>query len=172
VGNFFTVDLDRIRAEALKLAWVDQVTVRRIWPGTLNMWVEEQKPLARWGGNQLVNDRGGVFTPEAESIKKDLPWLEGPTEHAVEVVNQFKQLGGRFASLGLVITKLAMDGRGSWTIDLVQGIELKLGNKNTAGRIERFVQLYPRLEQNEKHKIKRVDMRYANGVAVLWGDAS
>jgi cell division protein FtsQ len=90
----------------------------------------------------------------------------------VEVVSQFKQLGDRFTALGLVIAKLAMDGRGAWTIDLVQGIELKLGNKNTAGRIERFVQLYPRLEQNEKHKIKRVDMRYANGVAVLWGDAS
>lgn len=172
VGNFFTIDLDRIRAEALKLAWVDQVTVRRIWPGTLNMWVEEQHPLARWGGQQLVNDRGDVFTPASKTINKDLPWLEGPIEHAVEVVNQFKQIGGRFAPLNLVIARLAMDGRGAWTIDLVQGMELKLGNKNTAGRIERFVQLYPRLEQNAKSKIQRVDMRYANGVAVLWGETS
>ncbi|MDF1528912.1 MAG: cell division protein FtsQ/DivIB [Sedimenticola sp.] len=172
VGNFFTVDLDRVRAEALKLAWVDQVTVRRIWPGTLNMWVEEQKPLARWGSNQLVNARGAVFTPEAASLKSDLPWLDGPEEQAVEVVERFKQMGSRLAPLDLAIARIVMDGRGAWTVEFTQGVELKLGNKDTEGRVTRFVQLYPRLEQNDVRKVKRVDMRYANGVAVLWGEAS
>ena len=172
VGNFFTVDLDRIRAEALKLAWVDQVTVRRIWPGTLNMWVEEQKPLARWGSNQLVNARGGVFTPEAASLKSDLPRLDGPEGQAEEVVGRFKQMGSRLAPLNLSIARIVMDGRGAWTVEFTQGVELKLGNKDTEGRVTRFVRLYPRLEQNDVRKVKRIDMRYANGVAVLWGEAS
>ena len=46
------------------------------------MQVEEQQPLARWGARQLVNGRGGVFTPEPESIKAELPSLEGPAESA------------------------------------------------------------------------------------------
>ena len=44
-GNFFTVDLDGIREAALDLAWVNQVTVRRIWPDTLKMTVQEEIPL-------------------------------------------------------------------------------------------------------------------------------
>ena len=65
-----------------------------------------------------------------------------------------------------------MDGRGAWTVEFTQGVELKLGNKDTEGRVTRFVRLYPRLEQNDVRKVKRIDMRYANGVAVLWGEAS
>ena len=171
-GNFFTVDLERVRRAALKLAWVDQVTVRRIWPGTLNMYVEEQVPLARWGKSQLINARGGVFTPDAKSLKGELPWLDGPEAHAVEVVERYRQMGRQLASLGLVINRIALDNRGAWSINFAQGIELKLGSKNADGRMERFALLYPRLNQNETRKIKRVDMRYANGMAVLWGEAS
>ncbi|MCW8944804.1 MAG: cell division protein FtsQ/DivIB [Sedimenticola sp.] len=171
-GNFFTVDLDRVRNEALKLAWVDQVTVRRIWPGTLNMWVEEQKPLARWGKDQLVNARGGVFKPEANSIKSGLPLLDGPEELAADVVEHYKLMGNQLAPLDLIINRIVMDDRGAWTVDFTQGIELKLGNKDTQRRVDRFAQLYPRLKQEATQRIKRVDMRYANGVAVLWGETS
>jgi len=53
-----------------------------------------------------------------------------------------------------------------------QGMELKLGHTDTEARVDRFVRLYPKLEQADKRRVKRVDMRYANGVAVLWGEAS
>lgn len=172
VGNFFTVDLDRVREAALQLAWVDQVTVRRIWPGTLNMWVEEQRPLARWGEAQLVNGRGGVFTPESATLVGDLPRLVGPEGRAAEIVARYQRMGRRFAGLQLDIERLAMDGRGAWTVGFRQGVELKLGHADTEARVERFVRLYPRLQQAEKRRVKRVDMRYANGVAVLWGEAT
>ncbi|PLX62034.1 cell division protein FtsQ/DivIB [Sedimenticola selenatireducens] len=171
-GNFFTVDLDAVRAAALKLAWVDQVTVRRIWPDTLNMWVEEQQQLARWGDSQLVNGRGGVFTPESEALKTELPSLAGPADSATEIVARYQRMGSRFAALKLDIDRLVMDGRGAWTVGFKQGMELKLGHTDTEARVDRFVRLYPMLEQAEKRRVKRVDMRYANGVAVLWGEAS
>jgi len=171
-GNFFTVDLDAVRAAALKLDWVDQVTVRRIWPDTLNMWVEEQQPVARWGDSRLVNGRGGVFTPEPEALKTELPSLVGPDDSAAEMVARYQRMSRRFIALKLDITRLVRDGRGAWTVGFKQGMELKLGHTDTEARVDRFVQLYPRLEQAEKRRVKRVDMRYANGVAVLWGEAS
>lgn len=171
-GNFFTVDLDVVRAAALKLPWVDQVTVRRIWPDTLNMWVEEQQPIARWGDKQLVNDRGDLFTPEPEALKVPLPRLSGPDDSAVEMVSRYQRMNRRFAALKLEIDRLIRDRRGAWTVGFKQGVELKLGHSETEARVERFVRLYPRLEQVEKRRVKRVDMRYANGVAVLWEEAS
>lgn len=171
-GNFFTVDLDAVRAAALKLPWVDQVTVRRIWPDTLNMWVEEQQPVARWGDSRLVNGRGDLFTPEPEALDAELPRLTGPDDSAVEMVARYQRMTSRFVALKLDIAHLARDGRGAWTVGFKQGVELKLGHSDTEARVERFVQIYPRLEQVEEHRVKRVDMRYANGVAVLWGEAS
>lgn len=171
-GNFFTVDLDAVRAAALKLPWVDQVTVRRIWPDTLHMWVEEQQPVARWGDKQLVNGRGELFTPESGLPKTGLPRLAGPDDSAVEVVARYQRMHRRFAALKLEIERLVRDGRGAWTVGFRQGVELKLGHSDTEARVERFVRLYPRLEQVEKRRVKRIDMRYANGVAVLWEEAS
>lgn len=171
-GNFFTVDLEVVRAAALRLPWVDQVTVRRIWPDTLNMWVAEQQPLARWGDQQLVNGRGGVFTPEPGALKAELPSLSGPDGQAPEMVARYQRMARRFAALALEIDRLAMDDRGAWTVGFRQGVELKLGHADTEARVERFVRLYPRLEQDELRRVKRVDMRYANGVAVLWGEPS
>lgn len=170
-GNFFTVDLDRVRASALKLAWVDQVTVRRIWPGTLSMWVVEQEPLAHWGKTELVNARGDIFSPGQAVPGAELPRLEGPQERAVEVVTRYRELNSRLAMLDLQVEWLKMDRRGAWSIRFGSGVELKLGHADTALRIERFVRLYPRLAQAETRKIKRVDMRHANGMAVLWEEA-
>ena len=65
-GNFFTVDVAGIRAAAHRPPWVDEVSVRRVWPATLQMQVVEQVPLARWGESGLINGRGEVFRPPAE----------------------------------------------------------------------------------------------------------
>lgn len=170
-GNFFTVDLEQVRAAALKLAWVDQVTVRRIWPGTLSMWVVEQQPLAHWGQEELVNAAGHIFAPEHAALGSELPRLEGPRERAVEVVERYRQMNGRLVALGLDLRWLKMDRRGAWSIGFADGSELKLGQADTALRIERFIRLYPGLARAENRKVKRVDMRYANGVAVLWDEA-
>ncbi|MFI0376163.1 MAG: cell division protein FtsQ/DivIB, partial [Candidatus Thiodiazotropha sp.] len=48
-GNFFTVDLIRIRNQIEQLPWVKSASVRRIWPDTLAVRVDEQVPLAYWG---------------------------------------------------------------------------------------------------------------------------
>ncbi len=171
-GNFFTVDLESVRDAVRKLAWVDQVTVRRIWPATLSMWVTEQQPLAHWGDKALVNVRGDVFEPGEMELTGMLPQLEGPQERSVEVVEHYRALQQRLEPLQLHIRQLTMDDRGAWTIGFSDGVELKLGHEDTAARVARFIRLYPQLGRVQSRKLRRVDMRYANGVAVLWGEAS
>ncbi|MEW8431905.1 MAG: FtsQ-type POTRA domain-containing protein, partial [gamma proteobacterium symbiont of Ctena orbiculata] len=45
-GNFFSVDLVRIRDKIERLPWVKSASVRRVWPDTLAVRVTEQLPLA------------------------------------------------------------------------------------------------------------------------------
>jgi len=58
IGGFLTVDVGAIRDKAQALAWVDKLSVRRVWPDSLQIWVVEQVPLARWGGACHVKCKG------------------------------------------------------------------------------------------------------------------
>ena len=57
-GNFFTVNLPRVRAAFERLPWVRKVDLRRQWPDRLEVALEEHVPLARWGADALVNTNG------------------------------------------------------------------------------------------------------------------
>ena len=167
-GNFFTVDVEAVRDAALQLPWVERVSVRRVWPGTLDMKVEEQQPLARWGKTSLVNRRGEVFTPPRESIPAGLPRLSGQEGSAPAVVARYREIGRRLGELGLRIERLTLDSRQAWRLWLEGGLELDLGRADLERRLNRFIRIYPRLSREAGQRMKRVDLRYTNGFAVLW----
>lgn len=67
-GNFFTVDLERTRQAFEQLPWVRKASVRRKFPWSLQVEIEEQVVLARWNGTELVNTHGEVFADECEGV--------------------------------------------------------------------------------------------------------
>ena len=167
-GNFFTVDVDRVRHAAEELAWVDTSSVRRVWPDTLIMTVTEQQPLARWEADRLVNVRGEVFAPEVDSIPAGLPAFAGPDEDAKWVVKRFAEIRELIRPLSLTIAKLSVDKRGSWQMSLGDQLALKLGKADVDERLKRFIRIYPELNRDEQRRAKLVDLRYTNGLAVEW----
>jgi cell division protein FtsQ len=58
-GGYFRLDVDMVKQAVEKIAWIDTVRVRRVWPDTLSIEVQEQVALARLAGGGLVNLRGG-----------------------------------------------------------------------------------------------------------------
>ena len=55
-GNFFTVDLDEVAKRVHKVALgTGLLAVRRIWPQSLEVTLEEHVVLARWGSSALLN---------------------------------------------------------------------------------------------------------------------
>jgi cell division protein FtsQ len=166
-GNFFTLDADAVRQAALALPWVDQVSVRRVWPDTLVMWVGEQKPLASWGEKQVVNERGELFEPGV--VPDGLPAFSGPDSNAPEAVERFRDISEKLGPLELAIDRLDVDARGAWRVHLQQGIDLQLGSENVSQRLERFLKVLPVLrKQAQQQRLRMVDLRYTNGLAVRW----
>jgi cell division protein FtsQ len=170
-GNFFTVDMARIRAQVQALAWVDAVSVRRVWPRTLIMDVTEQKPFARWGDGALVNAHGDVFTPEDLSGQDDLVRLFGPAGSVERVVGFYRDAARLLGQSGLAIRTLGLDERREWRAELEDGLVLLLGQEGERGRLVRFVETYPLLREDAERRPVRVDMRYAQGFAVGWAAA-
>ena len=66
MGNFLTVDLEAVRNAFGKLPWVRVAYVRRVWPQSLEVMLEEHVALARWGGAALVSTHGEVFNAASE----------------------------------------------------------------------------------------------------------
>jgi cell division protein FtsQ len=167
-GGFFSVDMRKLREAAKQLAWVDKVSIRRVWPQTLIMDVTEQMPVARWGSKALVNGRGEVFQPESGALPGKLPRFSGEAEDAPAAVALFRLASARLAGVGLKVRRLAAQGRRDWRLELDNGLTLLLARSEATRSLERFVTALPVITDQPGRRMERVDMRYANGFAVRW----
>ena len=79
-GNFFTVDLGRVRQSFEEVPWVRRAQVRRLWPNRLFVALEEHRPLAQWGDGRFVNTFGELFSvnPREVDRRESLLAFTGP----------------------------------------------------------------------------------------------
>jgi cell division protein FtsQ len=170
-GTFFTVDLESVRALFEAIPWVRRAELRRRWPDCLEVRIEEQVPLARWGqqkkGSQLVNAQGQLFPGQSDEA---LPSLAGPAGSEAEVVRRYLAFRDALAPLGLAPTQVLLSARLAWQMRLSNGITMQLGRDTEKDRVEdrvaRFVSAYPQTLARSRQRIDYVDLRYPNGFAV------
>jgi cell division protein FtsQ len=167
-GNFINVNVAKIRQAGEALPWVRQVQVRRVWPDSLHLIVEEQIAVARWGNEQLVNEKGEIFQPPRVSIPTDLVKLQGLQGSNVVMTKRLLDIQQQVAALGLETEKITMDQRRAWTIYFDNKIQLVLGRANSEQRLQRFVNVFEAGLQRFQADISVVDMRYPNGLSVRW----
>jgi len=115
-GNYFSTSLDQVESAIRLLPWVFDVSVRRQWPSTLVVDVEEVQPIAEWGESQWLNASGDLVAREPWDQK--LPALSGPTSMQETVWKMFQQWHGMFASHGLSLDRLQFDERELWYLTL------------------------------------------------------
>ncbi len=162
-GSFFTLDLGLVTAELRTVAWVRAVSVRRVWPDTLAIDVEEQHPVARWGEGELVNTRGERFTAEYTEV---LPYFRGPQGSETQMLEEFQAFRAQLAALPLAITDLELTDRGAWRLTADNGLEIELGRDEVHDRLARFIQVYPQLVRITAPSGAVADLRYTHGFAL------
>jgi cell division protein FtsQ len=169
-GSFFSVNLDRIRVKLEQLPWVENASVRRIWPDTLRVRVVEQVPLAFWGDDGLVSQRGEVFRPAKLPQLDGLATLEGDDTNAPRITREYLRMRSLLETVGLGLAHVWVDARQAWRLQTDNGVSIILGRSDVMPRLTRFVQLYPYLMQQMKQEPEAVDLRYTNGFTVRWRD--
>lgn len=176
-GNFFSVNLEAIRASVESLPWVRKAEVRRQWPSQLLVTIEEHKPVARWddghsaGKNELVNSYGELFVallPEKSAAT--LPVLYGPHGTAPEILKRYADFVGVLQPIDLKPVQVTLSPRLAWQMKLADGMVMDLGReqpKSPVGdRLSRFVEVYPATLGKSPVRPAVVDLRYPNGFAV------
>ena len=162
------IDIATVREQVVSHPWVRNAGVIRDWPQTLEIRVEEEVPVARWGEDGLLNHEGEIFWPELKKEYVQLPRLSGAAEDTEQVMAQFHDLNQMFRRIGLKVVALDLEKRGAWSLVLDNGIRVVVGRSAVNERLERFLDLYTRVLSARAEQIELVDIRYANGVSVKW----
>lgn len=168
-GTFMTVDVNAIQNQISMMPWIRQVTVRKQWPDELKIHIAEYVPFARWNDQNMVDGEGRVFNlPATESGKGDYVLLYGPQGSQKEVLKEYIVLKDILAKHDLKLKSISMTARNAWQIILDNDVRIELGKKEVLERLNRFLELYPLLQQTTDKRVDYVDLRYTSGAAVGW----
>jgi len=167
-GTFFTVDLEAVRSLFEGIPWVRRAELRRRWPDCLEVRIEEQVALARWGQGRktLVNMQGALFHGQSGD---SLPVLAGPTGTEGEVARRYLAFRDLLAPLGLEPRQVLLSSRMAWQLKLSNGLTVQLGRDSDRDRVEerlaRFASAFPQTLAQSRQRLDYVDLRYPNGFA-------
>ncbi len=166
--GFFGVQVALIQSRLQARPWVERVSVRRVWPDRLQIYIREQQPVAHWDEAGFLNPRGEFFHPQVAVKIEGLPQLTGPEGHEQRVLSMFAQMRKALQPLQLGVVRLQLDARRAWHVQLDNGLKMELGRRNPLQRVARFVHAYPAILAAGSGRVVSVDLRYSNGVAVHW----
>jgi cell division protein FtsQ len=179
-GTALTTPLHDLRDVLEDHAWVRQVSMRRVWPNRLLVWVEEHEPIAIWADGQLINSYGELFSAQAdlgqvqERLGCQMPRLLGPVGSHLRVMQRAMALQDELESHKRVLTRLELTEQLSWKAVLDGALVVELGRDQLpSSPIERLQGLLMRLESLEAsletksgmQRLALADLRYANGFA-------
>lgn len=166
--GFFSADIRGMRTALLRNPWITDASVSRRWPRGVEVEVREAQPLAAWGSDKLLVASGELLPRPAQMKTGRLPELAGDEELVERIVAQYQALAGLLTTRDMEVKRLSFDELGGWRLELVSGVELRLGHDELLQRVNRFLKLSHGVLAQHLDQIARIDTRYSNAVAVQW----
>jgi cell division protein FtsQ len=122
-----TLDLEDAKARIEALPWVKQATLKKLFPGTVEIAVVERDPYALWqhdGALSLIDNAGKVITDAIDDRYASLPKVVGIG--AAEKAVAFNALVDQFPVIAFQVRAGILVSEDRWTVVLKSGIELML----------------------------------------------
>lgn len=164
--NLYLLDTEALEVDLETHPWVRSVILRKSWPDRLVVVVEEQRPLAFWGKERIMNQFGELFTAELPGVI--LPTLYSPEDKGREMAQRFITVNEWLRDLSLELSELTEDASGSWRMKIKSGPEVLVGTEEHERRIARFKVGFQRELATKLGNVRRIDLRYPNGFSVEW----
>ena len=167
-GEFLQLDLMHLKRVLESEPWIEHAALVRRWPDALEVKITEQQPIARWGKEGFLNQRGEIIRVPDISMLDNLPLLEGDEIDASEIMQQYQDMSQLLRSRQLDVVALKSDKKKSWRLVLTGGVEVAIGRGQVMEKMRRFVTAYDQHLNKYWEDVGAIDVRYTNGVAVQW----
>ena len=125
--SLLTYDVDAARARVELLPWVDHITLKKLFPNTLEVAIAERTPFAIWQHDSelsLVDAAGKVITDAIDDRYAHLPFVVGPG--AAERAREFADVVAGVPALANKVRAGVLISGQRWNVVLDGGIELML----------------------------------------------
>lgn len=171
-SNYFTSDLEQIRDEALEVSWVDRVVVSRAWPNAIRVRVMPRHAIARWGTGRLLSDSGIIFNEAVYHPNSQLPLMHGPASQAKTMMRRYNEINQLFRPVNLRLKELYLTERMTWFMQFDSGLRVIVDQDQTMSKLQRLSHLAQTDLKPVWGKISAIDLRYRNGLALQWKNAT
>ena len=165
-GSMLLLPINQLKLQLEHLSWVDHVTIRRLWPATLQINITPKQAIAHFGETKLLTADGAFFVPADIKTAVGLPYISGPENLAPQLLQAYFALNQILLPSQLKILRLEVSPRLSYSLELDNGITVDLGSTDISQRLSAFVKVYNKSLKAKVDQIQYVDMRYNSGMAV------
>ena len=177
VNNFWTFKSRDLQVYFEDLPWVRKAVVRRQFPDTVRIALEEHQPAAIWEGdleNSYVNNFGEIFQADSDNKADDLPIFKSSEEQSVRVMSMYVALNQLVQStVQLPVLEIELSKGGLWRMVVAPNTAIELGRgteDELQNRLRKFLLTYRQALSiggaNPLQALAAVDLRYQRGFSV------
>ncbi len=169
--NLFLLEAKELETELEFNSWVYSASLTKLWPDKLRITIHEERPIAFWGEDSMLNEFGEIIDAKLAEKEGKLPVLYSPEDNGRGMVEDYLKVQKWTKDFPVEILEFREDSRGSWQLKLANGLIVNIGRVQQERRLRRFVVGYRRDLMDKIGTIQTVDLRYTNGFAVKWKSA-
>ena len=164
--GFLQINLSDIKEEIEQVNWVKSVSLERRWPDQINITIEEEDIVGWWNKDSIINSKGNLFLLDQQSLPSGLIEFNGPNGQQAMVFEKYLLFAEELTARGILIEKVVLDFKGSWSVTIRPNITLRFGKENISERFDRFLMIWDESLLDNLAVIEYIDLRYTEGFSV------
>ena len=164
--GFLTINQSKYKERLENIDWVKSVRINKVWPNKINVLLIEDDVVGLWNNKLLLNSSGELYNLDQRVVPKELIQFFGPDDRVNDVYERFNLYNDELVARGILIEKIELNLRGSWEITIRPSIKIKLGEKHTQERFERFLTIWDQSLLENFELISYIDLRYTEGFVI------
>ena len=164
--GFLQIDLSLVKQEIEAINWVKSASIERRWPDRINIFVQEEDIIGRWNNQSIINSKGNLFNLNQQTLPSGLIEFDGPDGQQDIVFKMYLVFTQELVARGILIERMTLDFKGSWSITIRPGITIRFGKDNISERFERFLMIWDESLLDNLSVIEYIDLRYTEGFSI------
>ena len=154
-------------SEIFSNTWVHSFHYKKKWPNVLDIEIEEHQPFARLSNNNYLTHSGHIIFPENTDTIIDVLFIDAPDSETLELLYLSRDLQSQFNKLKRKLKKIESHNNGLIEVADDKGTTFTFTKKDFRVQLERLEDFISfELSSGRLEKIKNIDFRYNNAIAV------